>query len=339
MPVENPVKLPDKISDIPNALAHALADKGGLLMRGIAGEEYPTPPPFLGDERVKPVARGTPQRRVVRRDPSGEKPPDLRRFFHLAGIFARQQHDLEAAMIAGANDERRRSGRIAELRRGLRQLSEGGIVDLQIDDKPGLVEHEVFEGDAKRLPCSARGAVAGDHVVGSDGTRCFLVVAQMQRHMVRRLIETEQLCSQFDFDAVVGRGVLAQGRLDRRLREDHAGGVTKWIRLGNHIDSTYQLALGAKMLRGRKRCDIGQHALRGAEVIQQAKDLMVDRDRARLVVDVALTVNGQRSDIPVPEQAGRDGARGAVTDHDNPENRSGAVLMKAPLRTPLAILQ
>ena len=36
------------------------------------------------------------------------------------------------------------------------------------------------------------------------------------------------------------------------------------------------------MLRGWKRCDIGQHALRGAEVVQQAKDLMVDRDRARL---------------------------------------------------------
>ena len=37
LPFENPVKLPDKISDIANALAHALADKGGLLMRGIAG--------------------------------------------------------------------------------------------------------------------------------------------------------------------------------------------------------------------------------------------------------------------------------------------------------------
>src|SRR5450755_2821348 len=60
LPFDNPVKFPDKVSDIPNALAHALADKGGLLMRGIAGEEYATPPPFLGDERVKPVARRTP---------------------------------------------------------------------------------------------------------------------------------------------------------------------------------------------------------------------------------------------------------------------------------------
>ena len=70
LPVENPVELPDEISDIANALAHALADKGRLLMRGIAGEEYPAPPPFRGDERMKPVARRTPQRRVVRRDPS-----------------------------------------------------------------------------------------------------------------------------------------------------------------------------------------------------------------------------------------------------------------------------
>ena len=117
--------------------------------------------------------------------------------------------------------------------------------------------------------------------------------------MIRRLIETEQLRSQFDVDAVIGRGVRAQGRLDRRLREDHAGGVTKRIRLWNHIDPTYQLSLRAKMLRGRKRCNIGQHALCGAEVVQQAKDLMIDRDRARLVVDVALTVDGQRSDAPV----------------------------------------
>ena len=131
LPFENPVKFPDKISDIANALAHALADKGRLLMCGIAGEEDATPPPFAGDQRMKPVARSTPERRVVRRDPSGEKPPDLSRLFHLTGIFARQQHDLEAAMIAGADDERRRPGRIAELRRGLRQLSERRIVDLR----------------------------------------------------------------------------------------------------------------------------------------------------------------------------------------------------------------
>ena len=36
LPFENPLKFPDKVSDIPNALAHALADKGGLLMRGVA---------------------------------------------------------------------------------------------------------------------------------------------------------------------------------------------------------------------------------------------------------------------------------------------------------------
>ena len=135
-------------------------------------------------------------------------------------------------------------------------------------------------------------------------------VAQMQRHMVRRLIETDQLRSQFDLDAVVGRGVRTQRRLDRRLREHHGGRVTERIGLWNHVDPADQLALGTEMLRGRKRRDIGQHALRGAEIIQQAKDLVVDRDRARLVVDIALTVDGQRADTLVPEQAGRDGAVG-----------------------------
>ena len=39
-----------------------------------------------------------------------------------------------------------------------------------------------------------------------------------------------------------------------------------------------------------------QDALSGAEVIQQAKDFVIDRDRARLVVDVALAVDRQGLD-------------------------------------------
>jgi len=264
---ENPVKLPDEISDVPNALAHALADKGRLLMGGIAGEEYSTAPPFPGDEGVKSVTCRTPQRRVIGRDPSGEKSPDLIWFLHLSGIFAWQQHDL----------------------------------------------------NAKRLPCSARGAVAGDDVVRCDGSRRLVFIAKVQRHMTGRLIEPEQLRSQFDVDTIVGRGVYAQSGFDRRLSEDHGGGVTKRVGLGNHIDPTYQLSPGAKMLRGRKRCDIGQYALCGANIIQQAKDFVVDRYRARFIVDIALTVDGQRSNLPVAEQTGRDGACGAVTDHHNPE--------------------
>ena len=131
------------------------------------------------------------------------------------------------------------------------------------------------------------------------------------------MIETEQFGAQFDVDAAIGRSVRAQRRLDRRLREHHGGGVTKRIRLGNHIDPADQLALGAKMLRGGKWCDIGFYAFGGAEIIQQAKDLVVDRDRARLVVDVALAVDRKRADISVAEQARRDDAGGAVTDDDH----------------------
>jgi hypothetical protein len=72
------------------------------------------------------------------------------------------------------------------------------------------------------------------------------------------------------------------------------------------------------MLGGRKRRDVWLYAFGRAEVIQQSKDLMVDRDRAGLVVDVALTVNCQCPDIPVPEQARRDSSRWAVTDDDDP---------------------
>ena len=64
-----------------------------------------------------------------------------------------------------------------------------------------------------------------------------------------------------------------------------AGRVAKRIRFRDHVDPADQLALGAEMLRGRERGDIGQHALRDAEIIEQAEDLVIDRDGAGLVVD------------------------------------------------------
>ena len=76
MSLENPVELPDEIADIANALAHALADEGRLLVRGIAREEDAAAPPFSRDQRMKPVARGAPELGVVRRDPAREQPPD-----------------------------------------------------------------------------------------------------------------------------------------------------------------------------------------------------------------------------------------------------------------------
>ena len=73
---------------------------------------------------------------------------------------------------------------------------------------------------------------------------------------------------------------------------------------------------------------MGQHALCGAEVIQQAKDLVVERDRPRLVVDVALAVDRQDFDIFFAEQAGRDDALSGRDPPRQPRNRCGAVLVK-----------
>ena len=77
LPMKNVVKLPNEIGAIAQTLAHALPDKGRLLMRRVAGEEDSAAPPFPGDQRVKTVAGRPPQRGVVRREPLREELPDL----------------------------------------------------------------------------------------------------------------------------------------------------------------------------------------------------------------------------------------------------------------------
>ena len=67
---------------------------------------------------------------------------------------------------------------------------ERGVCDLQVDDQPWFVEHEVFERDAELLPHRAGSAVAADDIIGGDGARCAAIAAQMQRHTVRRLRES-----------------------------------------------------------------------------------------------------------------------------------------------------
>ena len=122
--------------------------------------------------------------------------------------------------------------------------------DLQIDDQPGLVEHEVFECDAERLSHSARGTVAGNHVVCRDGTRrpaCRRADAT-SLGSIRRSIETEQFGPQFDVTAFIRPRMLEQLGLAQAAAEAQARSVTKRIGLRNHIDPAYQLTPGAKML-------------------------------------------------------------------------------------------
>ncbi len=72
--------------------------------------------------------------------------------------------------------------------------------------------------------------------------------AQMQRHTIGRLLEAEQFGAQLDLDAIIGRGMFAQGSFDRRLREHHAGRVAERIGLRDHVDPADQLPFGAEML-------------------------------------------------------------------------------------------
>ncbi len=312
---QHPVELPDEIGDVADALAHALADERRLLMGGVARQEHPAASPVPCDQRMKAIARRSPQRGVIRREPWRQQPPDLIRLLHRARIFVRQQHDLEAAMVAGADDEGGGPRRIAELRRRLRQLCEGSVVHLQVDHQPRLVEYQIVEGNAELLAHAAGGAVACDDVVGCDRVCRAAVAAQLQCHAIGRLREADEFGAEVDGDAGIVLCMLPQHRFHRRLGEHHARRVAQRVGLAHHVDAADQLSPGAEMLRGRERRDERAHAFGNIEIIQEPQDLVIDRDSPRLVVDLALAVDRQGADVAVAEQACCHRAGGAEAHH------------------------
>jgi hypothetical protein len=57
------------------------------------------------------------------------------------------------------------------------------------------------------------------------------------------------------------------------------------------------------------RRDVRTQLSGNSKIVEQPQDLVIDRDRARLVVDGAVPVDGQRADTFRAQQAGGDGAR------------------------------
>jgi len=203
------------------------------------------------------------------------------------------------------------------LGRGCRQLAHAAVVDPDVDDQPGFVEVEIIEGDAELLAHGAGSAVAGDDVVGRDLARGAVLACQHDGGGVRVLADVDQGRAELDRHGRKAGDIVAHHLLDRRLREHHARRVAERVGLTDHVDAPDQLALGAEMLRCRKRRDVAAHLLGDAEIVEQPHDLMIERDRARLVVDLAGAVDRERRDAVAAEQARRDGAGRTEADDDD----------------------
>ena len=72
-------ELPGEVHRVADARAHALAHEGRGLVRGVAGEEQPAPPPGVGDERVEGVDGSALELGLLGREPAVEQLPDPRR--------------------------------------------------------------------------------------------------------------------------------------------------------------------------------------------------------------------------------------------------------------------
>lgn len=107
-------------------------------------------------------------------------------------------------MIAGSDDEGAGSGRLAELRRGCRQLRQPGVVHPDIDDHPRLIEHQILERDTQMLAHGAGGTVAANDVSRSDNARIRLRRLQGHRHMIGRLLQADKLDAQLNLHAGIG---------------------------------------------------------------------------------------------------------------------------------------
>ena len=255
-------ELPGQVCDVAHALAHALPGERRLLVRRVSGEEHSSTPPLARHERVEPVARGAPQRRIVRSDPAREQPPHLRLRLHRPRVLAGQQHDLPAAVIPGADQKAARARRLAVMDARPGQPRGAALVHQRIDDQPGLVEFEILVLNAEQAADSARCAVAADDVARIDRATISGVIAQLQRNAVGRLRQLGELGAEGDLHGVLVRRAPAQRGLDRRLVEDHARRPAQRVGRRHHTEALDEPAVCAVILRRRKRRHVGRDGLR-----------------------------------------------------------------------------
>ena len=106
----------------------------------------------------------------------------------------------------------------------------------------------------------------------------------------------------------------AEGGFDGRLGEDHGGGVTLGVGLGGHGDAADELAFDAEVVGCGEGGDVREDFVGNAQVLEEAKDLVVDGDGARLFVNGGSAFHGKHFKAGLAQKAGEDGAGGAETD-------------------------
>ena len=159
-------QFPDQICGVPDAGAHALAEKRRHLVRAIPEKEYPIAVPLRRHQGMKAVDRRSPQLDGVDIDETREHLAHPRFVLKFLRLLVRQDFQFPSPQVARAGDRTGGARRPAILRVHLGQRR--GPPLPRIHDDPPLVEGEVFMANPELSAHEAVGAVTGQEISRPD---------------------------------------------------------------------------------------------------------------------------------------------------------------------------
>ncbi len=152
---ENGIEFPGQVGHVAQALAHALAEEGRLLVGGVAGDEHAAGPPAPRHQRVESVAGLAPELAFARADPALQQRPGALGCGGVRGVLASLQRNLPAPVAAGPDDVGAGTVGLAVLDAGVGQPRQTPFVDDRAAfSLPGLLQElaEAQRRDSGPLP-------------------------------------------------------------------------------------------------------------------------------------------------------------------------------------------
>ena len=296
-PPEHADELPGEVGRVADARAHALAEEGRRLVRGVPGDQQRAVAPAPGDHRVEGVGRRALELGVLGGDPALEQLPDPRGGGHRLRVLAGQDRDLPAPAVARAAHVGRRAGRVAVLHAVVAEAGHRALED-RVHHQPALVEAEVVERRADE-PAHQRARPVAAHHVARPAAQEPAGGEVLEAHgdaAVLGPVEREDLAARADRHARPPRDAGAEHALEVGLVEAVAGVPALRADLHRARPVEHQAALGVDEAHPGRDVRVGGDLLGQAGRLEDAHHLVVDGHGARQVVGRRLALQHQGGD-------------------------------------------
>ncbi len=309
-------ELPGQIGGVADAGAEALPHERRRLMAGVAEQEDAARAPTLGQQRVKAVDRRAPDFYRGRIDEAGKLGPHAVGRAEFFRYLARQELDLPAAQVPRADDVGRGPRGPAILNAFLRQID--GLDEPRVDHHPPFVEGQILVLDAERSAHEAVRPVAAEDVTRRDDA-IRRAVRRAQRDIdaigVRR--KRDGLGAEKDVHPPGSRHAGAQHGFDLGLHEAQARRPAERMGRRLRVVDANDATVDAEIMRARIRCDERRDLIRYAAGLKNPHHLVVERNRARLVVDVGALLDHGDTQPMAREQCRHGGAHRPIADDED----------------------